>query len=132
MDSTATSVVKTAPIGLPGGVPRRVSILGSTGSIGCSTIDLILRSPDKFQVATLTAFSNVARLAEQARKTGAERAVIGDAALYGALKEALSGTNIDISAGTQAIVEAAEAPSDFVMAGIVGAAATHEIGRAHV
>ena len=122
MDSRAASAVKTAPMPLAGATPRRVSILGSTGSIGCSTIDLIVRAPEKFQVATLTAYRNVDRLAEQARQTGAERAVIGDPTQYGALKEALAGTDIEIAAGAEAIVEAAEAPSDFVMAGIVGAA----------
>lgn len=122
MNSRAASAAKTAPIALKDEAPRRVSILGSTGSIGCSTIDLILRAPEQFQVATLTAFRNVDRLAEQARQTGAERAVIGDPAHYDALKQALAGTDIEAAAGAEAIVEAADAPSDFVMAGIVGAA----------
>ena len=105
-----------------GAAPRRVTILGSTGSIGCNTIDLIARHPEAFEVEALTAQRSVAQLAEQARAVGASRAVIGDAALHGALKEALTGTDTVAAAGREALVEAAAAPADFVMAGIVGAA----------
>jgi len=102
--------------------PRRVTVLGSTGSVGCSTLDLIERNPDRYQVEALTAHRNVAGLAEQARKFGARRAVIADPSLYGALKEALGGTGIAVAAGPAAVVEAAAAPADWVMAAIVGAA----------
>ncbi len=105
-----------------GAAPRRVTILGSTGSIGCNTIDLIARHPAAFAVEALTAQRSVAQLAEQARAVGARQAVIGDAALYGALKEALTGADTVAAAGRDALVEAAAAPADFVMAGIVGAA----------
>ena len=105
-----------------GATPRRVTVLGSTGSIGCNTIDLIARHRAAFEVEALTAQSSVGRLAEQARKVGAKQAVIGDPALYGALKEALADTGTAVAAGAQALVEAAAAPADFVMAGIVGAA----------
>ena len=105
-----------------GAAPRRVTILGSTGSIGCNTIDLIARHPTAFEVEALTAQRSVAQLAEQARAVGAKQAVIGDAALHGALKEALAGTDTVAAAGRDALVEAAAAPADFVMAGIVGAA----------
>ena len=105
-----------------GAVPRRVTILGSTGSIGCNTIDLIARHPGAFEVEALTAQRRVERLAEQARAVGAKQAVIGDPALYGALKEALAGTETAAAAGAEALIEAAAAPADFVMAGIVGAA----------
>ncbi len=105
-----------------GAAPRRVTILGSTGSIGCNTIDLIARHPEAFKVEALTAQRSVAQLAEQARAVGARQAVIGDATLYGALKEALAGTDTVAAAGRDALVEAAAAPADFVMAGIVGAA----------
>ena len=105
-----------------GAAPRRVTILGSTGSIGCNTIDLIARHPAAFEVEALTAQRSVDRLAEQARAVGARQAVIGDAALYGALKEALTGADTVAAAGCEALVEAAAAPADFVMAGIVGAA----------
>lgn len=101
---------------------RRVTILGSTGSVGCQTIDLLLRAPEKYQVVALTAHRNVAKLAEQARALAAELAVIADPACYEDLKAALAGTNIAIAAGPQAVVEAAQRDSDWVMAAIVGAA----------
>lgn len=102
--------------------PRRVSILGSTGSVGCSTIDLIAREPERFVVEAITAHSNVDKLAQQARDLKARAAVIADPARYGALKQALSGTGIVASAGPAAVEEAASRPSDLVMAAIVGAA----------
>ena len=105
-----------------GAAPRRVTILGSTGSIGCNTIDLIARHPGAFEVEALTAQTSVERLAEQARAVGAKRAVIGDPARYDDLKEALSSSGTAAAAGPEALVEAAAAPADFVMAGIVGAA----------
>ena len=105
-----------------GAAPRRVTILGSTGSIGCNTIDLIARHPAAFEVEALTAQRSVEQLAEQARAVGAKRAVIGDPTLYGALEEALAGADTVAAAGREALVEAAAAPADFVMAGIVGAA----------
>ena len=105
-----------------GAAPRRVTILGSTGSIGCNTIDLIARDPAAFEVEALTAQRSVAQLAEQARAVGARQAVIGDPTLYGELKDALAGSDTVAAAGREALVEAAAAPADFVMAGIVGAA----------
>ncbi len=107
---------------LDAAAPRRVTILGSTGSIGCNTIDLIARQRDAFEVEALTAQTSVARLAEQARAVGASRAVIGDPALYGELKAALAGSGTTAAAGADALIEAGAAPADFVMAGIVGAA----------
>ena len=102
--------------------PRRVTILGSTGSVGCSTVDLIARHPDRFAVEALTAHANVAMLAEQAVQLGAQRAVIADDGQYAALREALAGTGIAVAAGERAVVEAASLPADWVMAAIVGAA----------
>jgi len=102
--------------------PRRVTVLGATGSVGCNTIDLLQRHPEKYQIEALTAQSNVDRLAEQARSLKPRLAVIGDAALYGALKQALDGTGIEAAAGKAAVVEAAHRPVDWVMAAIVGAA----------
>lgn len=101
---------------------RRVTILGSTGSVGTQTVDLLSRAPERYQVAALTAHRNVARLAEQARALRAELAVIADPACYNALKAALAGTNIAVAAGPEAVVEAAQYDSDWVMAAIVGAA----------
>ncbi|MCW5752468.1 MAG: 1-deoxy-D-xylulose-5-phosphate reductoisomerase [Alphaproteobacteria bacterium] len=103
-------------------VPRRVTILGSTGSVGCNTVDLIEREPARYRIVALTAYRNVRLLAEQARKLHAELAVIGDAALYGELKELLAGTGIEAAAGPGAVIEAASRPSDWIMAAIVGAA----------
>ncbi|MDC0033475.1 1-deoxy-D-xylulose-5-phosphate reductoisomerase [Alphaproteobacteria bacterium] len=101
---------------------RHVSILGSTGSIGCNTIDLILRNPDAYRVEALTANVNVETLAKQAKATNAEVAVVADENFYLDLKEALAGTDIEAAAGQSALVDAAARPADWVMAGIVGAA----------
>ena len=102
--------------------PRSVTILGSTGSIGSNTIDLLGRHPDSFSVAALTANQNIELLAQQARQTGAKLAVTADPERYNELKEALSGSNISVAAGPEAVEEAADMTADFVMAGIVGAA----------
>ena len=97
-------------------------VLGSTGSIGCSTVDLISRHRESFQVVALVANRNVERLAEQAKALGARRAVVADASCYGALCDALAGTGIEAGAGDAAVVEAAAMPADMVVAAIVGAA----------
>lgn len=102
--------------------PRRISILGSTGSVGCNTIDLLRRSPGAYVIEALTANTNVNLLAAQALELQPSMAVIGDENLYGALKDALAGTNIAVGAGPEALVEAAELPAEWVMAAIVGAA----------
>jgi 1-deoxy-D-xylulose-5-phosphate reductoisomerase len=102
--------------------PRRVTILGSTGSVGQSTVDLLLRNPDGFEVEALTANRNPGRLAEQARALRARFAAIADPVHYSALKDALAGTGIEAACGAEALAEAALRPSDWVMAGIVGAA----------
>ena len=102
--------------------PRSVTILGSTGSIGGNTIDLLQRYPNSFSVVALTANRNIDLLAEQARQSGAKLAVTADPRLYNDLKEALSGSNIRAAAGPEAVEEAASMAADFVMAGIVGAA----------
>jgi 1-deoxy-D-xylulose-5-phosphate reductoisomerase len=102
--------------------PRTVSILGATGSVGRSTLDLIEREPERFEVLALTALQDVSGLAEAARRVGAKRAVIGDPAFYQPLKEALSGADIEPAAGEQAIAEAAGSGADWTMAAIVGCA----------
>ncbi len=104
------------------GQPRRVTILGSTGSVGQSTVDLLLRHPDDFTVEALTANRNTSLLAEQAKALGARFAAVADPADYDALKEALAGSGIEVGCGRAALVEAAERPADWMMAGIVGAA----------
>ena len=102
--------------------PRRITILGSTGSIGTSTIDLIESDPSSYRVEALTAYRNVDLLAEQARKFDAQFVAIGDADKYRDLQKVMSGSQTEIAAGPEAIVEAATRNADWVMAGIVGAA----------
>ncbi len=101
---------------------RRISILGATGSVGRNTIDLIERGGDAFTVEVLTANTNAEALAAQARKLRPRCVAIGDAQAYGALKEALAGTGIEVMAGPSGMVEAAARPADWTMAAIVGAA----------
>ena len=102
--------------------PRRVTILGSTGSVGCNTLDLIARQPEAFAVEALTANGSAVRLAEQARRVGAKLAVVADETRYQDLKAALAGSGIEAAAGAPALTEAAARPADWVMAAIVGAA----------
>jgi 1-deoxy-D-xylulose-5-phosphate reductoisomerase len=107
---------------------RRVTILGSTGSIGVSTLSVIAHArevygPDALPVEALTAQSNVDVLIEQARAIRPKFAVIGDAKLHGKLKDGLAGTGIEVGAGRDTVVEAARRPSDTVMVAIMGAAA---------
>ena len=101
---------------------RRVTILGSTGSVGQSTVDLLLRNPDAFEVEALTANRNPDRLAEQALALRARFAAIADPTHYPALRDALAGTGIEVGSGGAALAEAAMRPAGWVMAGIVGAA----------
>ncbi|MDD7970100.1 1-deoxy-D-xylulose-5-phosphate reductoisomerase [Roseinatronobacter alkalisoli] len=99
----------------------RVSVFGATGSVGESTFDLLARRDDIRTVA-LTGGRNIARLARQARELQAEIAVTAHDDCYFALKEALAGTEIKVAAGTQALIDAADRPADWVMSAIVGAA----------
>lgn len=101
---------------------KHVTILGATGSVGRSTLDLIERTPEDFSVEALTANSDAEGLADAARRTGARLAVIANQDHYGALKSALSGSGIAVAAGADAIVEAAARPTDWTMAAIVGCA----------
>lgn len=101
---------------------RRVTILGSTGSVGRSTVDLIARDPARFPVEALVAGRNVELLARQARELRPRLAVIADEGALDDLRSALAGTGIEAAAGAMAVVEAAERPADWVMAAIVGAA----------
>lgn len=101
---------------------KRITVLGSTGSVGASTLDLVARNPERFRASVLTAGRDWKRLAELAVAHGADAAVVADAAAYADLKAALSGTGIAVSAGAAALVEAAQRPADLVVAAIVGAA----------
>lgn len=102
--------------------PQSITILGATGSIGTSTLDVIRHHPKSFQVEALTANRNVDGLAQLAIEFNAAIAVVADETQYQALKEALSGTGIEAAAGDEAVADAAQRPSDIVMAAIVGAA----------
>jgi 1-deoxy-D-xylulose-5-phosphate reductoisomerase len=104
------------------GAPRRVTILGSTGSVGCNTAELVAAQPEAYAVEALVAHRNVERLAQQARALGAKLAVVAEDSQYRELKAALAGSGIETAAGAAAVVEAAERPADWVMAAIVGAA----------
>ncbi|MDE0589649.1 1-deoxy-D-xylulose-5-phosphate reductoisomerase [Halocynthiibacter sp. C4] len=101
---------------------RRVSVFGATGSIGQSTLDLIGRAPEAYHVVALTGGRNVKKLAEDARRLNAEIAVTGYEACLPALKEALAGSGIEAAAGEQALLEAADRPTDWTMSAIFGAA----------
>ena len=101
---------------------RSVTILGATGSIGASTLDLIKREPKRFRVEAVTARRNAAALAKIARDAGAQFAVIADPDAYGELKDALAGSGIAAAAGEEALLEAAQRPADWVMAAISGSA----------
>jgi 1-deoxy-D-xylulose-5-phosphate reductoisomerase len=101
---------------------RTISILGATGSIGTSTLDLIRRNPDQWRIIALTAHSNAADLAKLAREFAAEVAVISDESHLPALRAALAGTNIQALGGASALVEAAAIGADITVAAIVGCA----------
>ena len=101
--------------------PRRIAVLGSTGSIGVSTLDLLEKSGAQVQVAALAAGRNVARLAEQALRWRPEMTVVADETCHEELKQRLAGSGLRTAAGDAAVVAAAES-APWVMAAIVGAA----------
>ena len=101
---------------------RRVSVLGSTGSVGANTVELLAADPHRYRVEALTAHSNAELLAEQARRLRPRFAAVADPAAYAALKAGLAGTPVRVAAGAEALLEAAARPSDWIMAAIVGAA----------
>jgi 1-deoxy-D-xylulose-5-phosphate reductoisomerase len=107
-------------------IDRRITVLGSTGSVGTSTLDLMEQAETagtgRFEVVALTGGASIARLAEQARRWRPAVAVTADEARLGELADALAGTGIAVAAGEAAITEAATRPTDLVMAAIVGAA----------
>jgi 1-deoxy-D-xylulose-5-phosphate reductoisomerase len=101
---------------------KTITLLGATGSIGASTIDLLCTQRDRFRVEAVTAQRNAEALAKVARTLSAKFAVVADPACYRELDDALAGTGIEAAAGADAIVEAAHRPADWVMASITGAA----------
>ena len=116
----ADDVSRAQPSGA--GCRRRISVLGATGSIGQSTLDMVERHPDLFEIEALTANIDAKRLAELAVRHKARMAVMADQSAYAALAEALAGTGIVAAAGPDALIEAASRPADCVVAAIVGAA----------
>lgn len=102
--------------------PLRLSILGASGSIGTSTLDLVARNPDRFDICALTANTNAEALAAAAIRVRADHAVVADESAYESLKAALAGTGITCAAGASAIAEAAVRPVDMLVGAIVGAA----------
>src|SRR6201993_3179426 len=103
-------------------VERTVTLLGATGSIGASTVDLLKRERKRFRVEAVCANKSAAALAALARELGARFAAVGDPAAYGELKAALAGTGIEVAAGESGLVEAAERPAEWVIGAITGAA----------
>ena len=109
-------------VATPAESPKSVTILGSTGSVGCQTIDLVEREPERYRVVALTANRNVEELSRQARALRPKFVAIADSECYDELKGNLSGSGIEVGAGPSGIIEAADANAEWVMAAIVGAA----------
>ncbi len=101
---------------------RRVTVLGATGSVGSSTLDLIERAPDDFEMVALTANRDVDKLAAAAIRTRAKVAVVADESCLAALRDALAGSGVEARAGAGAVCDAARIPVDWTMAAIVGTA----------
>jgi len=102
---------------------KTITILGSTGSIGDSTLDIVARAePGTYKVAALTANNNAQKLAAQAKQFGADFVALANPDKAGELKQLLTGTSIEMGAGPQALIEAASRKADFTMAAIIGAA----------
>jgi 1-deoxy-D-xylulose-5-phosphate reductoisomerase len=131
----AQTAVVPIPLAPAHGAPKRLALLGATGSIGASTLDVVRAHPGRFEIVSVAAGSDAAKLAAIAVETRARFAAIADPAAWPALKQALAGTGIEAAAGPQAVIEAARRPADLVVAAIVGAAgvaptcAALELGR---
>ena len=119
---TGTRVADMVSMPLIADRPMRITVLGATGSVGASALDLIGRDPKRYAVEAVTAHTNAEALAHTAIAHRAKFAVVGDPAAYGALKQALSGTGIEAAAGEAALVTAAARPADCTVAAIVGVA----------
>ncbi|EAQ29666.1 1-deoxy-D-xylulose 5-phosphate reductoisomerase [Erythrobacter sp. NAP1] len=101
---------------------RSITLLGATGSIGASTLDLVRRNPDDWQVEALSANCSAKELGALAREFGAKVAVVGDESCLGDLKDALAGSGVEAAGGCDALCEAAARPVDMTVAAIVGCA----------
>lgn len=106
---------------------KRIILLGATGSVGSSALDLIGRHRDRFAVEAVTANGDAAGLARIALAFGARFAAVADAAAYPALKSALAGSGIEVAAGAAAVSEAAARPADLVLAAVSGAAGVEPV-----
>src|SRR4051794_39418238 len=115
---TSIELVRPTPAPSRKADVRSVTLLGATGSIGASTVDLLTRERGRYTVEAVTAHHNAGALAKLARELGARFAAVADPAAYDELKDALAGTNIEAGAGPEALVEAAARPADWVMAAI--------------
>jgi 1-deoxy-D-xylulose-5-phosphate reductoisomerase len=115
----------TTNVARPKAVPepqrRSVTILGATGSVGASTLDLLRHERHHYRVEAVSAGRNAAALARLAREFNARLAVVADPSAYGDLKSELSGSGIEAASGPDALIEAAARPADWVMAAISGA-----------
>ena len=120
MNSQRPKLQSTLPASARG--ERSITLLGATGSIGASTIDLIKREPGRYRVEAVSANKSAAALAGLARELNARFAAVGDPAAYRELKDALAGTGIAVGAGADAVVEAAQRPAQWVIGAITGAA----------
>jgi len=101
---------------------KTITILGATGSVGGSTLDLVEREPERFKVLALTANCDADKLAKAAIRTNAKRAVVADESCLDDLRAALAGTGIEAGGGRAALLEAAAMGADWTMAAIVGCA----------
>lgn len=119
MAQTAAVPIPLAPAH---GAPKRLALLGATGSIGASTLDVVRAHPGRFEIVSVAAGSDAQKLAAIAVETRARFAAVADPAAWRTLKQALAGTGIEAAAGPQAVIEAARRPADLVVAAIVGAA----------
>ena len=116
MEHTRPSEIRTSEPAV-----KRIVVLGATGSIGQSTIDVIKAHPERFSVEALVGNSNIAALARDAKALGAKCAVTADASRFRELKQLLAGSAVEAAAGEAAVLEHAGRPADIVMAAIVGA-----------
>ena len=125
MDQPTGSERETAPAAgqwLNGTGPKTISILGATGSVGESTLDIIAGAPERYQVGAVTANNNAEKLAHIAKESNAKFVAIADEACFSALKSALDGTGIAVGAGDTGLAEAASMSADIVVGAIVGSA----------
>src|SRR5947209_20458276 len=106
--------IGTQPLRKADAVPRRVTILGATGSIGSSTVDLLKRQNGRFVVEALTAHTSGVALAKLARELGARFAAVGDHGAYRDLKLELAGSGIEAASGVDAVAEVEGSPHESV------------------